>query len=102
MNSYGNGDWHYLVGVCDETNHSLLFYIDGVLATNVSIPANSGVFNSSSTPMTIGSRATSAISGITNEFYGSINDVAVFNYALTPSQVAAAYQLAGPFAPPAQ
>lgn len=93
MNSYGNGDWHYLVGVCDETNHSLSFYIDGILATNVDIPANSGVFNSSATPMTIGARATSAISGITNEFYGGIKDVAVFNYALTPSQVAAAYQL---------
>ena len=92
MNSYGNGAWHYLVGVCDESNHSLSFYIDGALATNVDIPANSGVFNSYATPMTIGARATSAISGVTNEFYGSINDVAVFNYALTPSQVSAAYQ----------
>ena len=95
MNSYGNGDWHYLVGVCDEVHTNLSFYIDGILATNASIPANSGVFNSSSTPMTIGARATSAISGITNEFYGDIDDVAVFNYALTSNQVAAAYQLAG-------
>jgi len=102
MNSYGNGDWHCLVGVCDEANQSLSFYIDGILATNVNIPANSGVFDSSATPMTIGARATSAISGITNEFYGSINDVAVFNYALTSNQVAAAYDVAGPFAPPAQ
>ncbi len=97
--NYVNGAWYYLVGVCDEVRANAAFYINGVLVTNVSIPARSGIFNASATPMTIGARATSLASGINNQFYGNINDVAVFNYALSSNQIAAQYQLAGPFAP---
>ncbi|HEX3628561.1 MAG TPA: LamG-like jellyroll fold domain-containing protein [Verrucomicrobiae bacterium] len=97
--NYVNGLWYYLAGVCDESNGQVAFYINGVLATNISIPAGSGIFDSSATPMTIGARATSATSGINNQFLGNINDVAVFNYALSSNQIAAQYQLAGPFEP---
>jgi len=97
--NYVNGTWYYLAGVCDEAHGDAAFYINGVLVTNVSIPAGSGIYNAAGTPMTIGARATSATSGINNQFYGNINDVAVFNYALSSNQIAAQYQASGPFAP---
>lgn len=41
--------------------------------------------------MTIGARAQSAASGNNQQFHGWINDVAVYNYALSANQVAAIY-----------
>ena len=49
--------------------------------------------------MTIGARASSPTSGNNNQFTGDINDVAVFNHALTPGQVAAQYATVSPTAP---
>ncbi len=99
LSSYVNGSWYYLAGVCDEASGNIYLYTNGTLAATVGIPPNSGILNSSLTPLTIGSRALSATSGVTNQFYGNINDVAVFNQALSAGQIASQYQLAGPFAP---
>jgi hypothetical protein len=62
-----------------------------VLAGNAVIPALSGITNSASVPMTIGARATSATSGNNQQFFGWINDVAIFNYALNSNQVQTIY-----------
>ncbi|HEX3628054.1 MAG TPA: LamG-like jellyroll fold domain-containing protein [Verrucomicrobiae bacterium] len=91
--------WYHLVGVCDEANGVVLLYTNGQLAASAAIPAASGVLNSSSTPMTIGARASSATSGNNNQFIGYINDVAVFNHALTAGQVAAEYAAVSAAAP---
>jgi hypothetical protein len=93
------GQWLHLVGVCDQANTNLAFYINGLLATNIFIPALSGITNSSTTPMSIGARASTAAAGYNQQFVGYINDVAVFNQALTPGQVAAQYASVVPFAP---
>jgi hypothetical protein len=77
----------------------VLLYTNGQLAASAAIPAASGVLNSSSTPMTIGARASSATSGNNNQFIGYINDVAVFNHALTAGQVAAEYAAVSAAAP---
>jgi autotransporter-associated beta strand protein len=100
-----NNIWYHLVGVCDEANSNVLLYVNGVLAASNSIPALSGIVNDSSVNMTIGARSSNQTNGIANppnltlQTVGTINDVAVFNYALSPGQIAAEYQAAQPFAP---
>jgi hypothetical protein len=49
--------------------------------------------------MTIGARASSATSGNSQQFFGWINDVALYNYALSSNQVQTIYQ-AGVSLPP--
>jgi len=83
--------WHFLAGVCDEANGNVSLYVDGALAGQTAIPALSGITNSSSDPLSIGARATSATSGYDNQFVGKINDVAIYNYALSSSQVQQLY-----------
>ncbi len=92
INAFTNSGWHHLVGVCDEANGNVLLYVDGVPAGTAAIPANSGITNSSTVPMTIGARAQSATSGNNQQFLGWINDVALFNYALSSSQIQTIYQ----------
>jgi O-glycosyl hydrolase len=99
INLYANSGWHHVVGVCDEANNKLLLYVDGAPAGSSTIPALSGITNSASVPMTIGARATSAISGNNQQFFGWISDVAIFNYALNSNQVQTIYQ-AGVSLPP--
>ena len=91
-----DSQWHHLVGVCDQSNGLIKLYIDGLLAGSASIPAGSGIMAANAAvPMVIGARPTSAVSGNDNQFYGYINDVALYNYALTASQVDAHYSAAG-------
>jgi autotransporter-associated beta strand protein len=86
-----DGNWHHLAGVCDEVNSKVLLYIDGQLAASASIPANSGEYETP-TPMTIGAAITNnSPGGYTLQFYGSVNDVAVFNNALNANQIAGEY-----------
>lgn len=91
--------WHHLVGVCDEASGLVSLYIDGNLAGTAQIPAQSGIFNSTAVPLSIGSRATSAASGLNNQFKGIIDDVAIYNFALSSNQVSAHYQAGLQLAP---
>ncbi|HEV2319353.1 MAG TPA: LamG-like jellyroll fold domain-containing protein, partial [Verrucomicrobiae bacterium] len=87
--------WHHLAGVCDEASGKVSLYIDGQLAASTSIPANSGEYESAD-PLTIGAGITNdSPQGYTLQFFGNINDVAAFNYALTASQVAAQFTATG-------
>jgi len=84
-----DGNWHQLLGVCDEANSNLSLYIDGHLAAYTTIPTNSGVYEASA-PMAIG--AGSSVAGTYNvQFFGNIDDVAAYNYALSPASAAGLY-----------
>lgn len=118
-NSAAFGQWYHLVGVCDEANSNILFYINGRLAASASSSsarassgalAGGGMTNSSMTPICIGARSSHVIPPVPfpspvdtgnddQQFNGNINDVAIFNRALTPAQVAAQYASVEPFAP---
>lgn len=100
INAYTDSGWHHLVGVCDEANGAVSLYVDGVLTGSVAIPISSGITNSSTVPLVIGARASSASSGFNKQFLGWIDDVALFNYALNSNQVQTLYQ-AGVSLPPA-
>lgn len=87
--------WYHLVGVCDEAGGVLSLYVNGALAGSGSIPVQSGIAANDAWPLTIGSRSASKTSGNTAQSFGNIDDVAVYNYALSAAQVAAHYSAAG-------
>ena len=82
-----DGAWHYLVGVCDESHGQVIFYIDGLPVGTNSITPGSGIL-ASSLSMLIGSRPSAAGTNNNFQFVGYIEDVAVYHYALSATQVA--------------
>jgi hypothetical protein len=90
-----DNNWHHLVGVCDEAHGQVLLYIDGVLQASGTAPAGAGI-RSFSAPLSIGARmGTSGDTDFTNQFAGTIDDVAIYNTALSFGQVTTHYYAAG-------
>ncbi len=94
--------WYEVVGVVDEiSNQTLSLYVDGSLVGTTPIASGSGIWTATNAAlgqpslMSIGSRMGAQTGNYNYQFYGNINDVAVFNYALTPAQVASLYQVPG-------
>jgi len=85
-----DGNWHHLVGVCDQTNGKVFLYIDGVLNASANITAGSGLL-SSVNPVSIGARQGGATGAYDQQYYGNIDEVAIYNYALSAAQVATHY-----------
>jgi hypothetical protein len=93
-----DSNWHYLVGVCDEANNIMYFYVDGQLASTQVAPAGAGLL-ASTAPLMIGSRPdTTPLNGI-HQFAGLVNDVAIYDYPLTPAEVVSTYAAVVPSAP---
>ncbi len=89
------GTWYHLVAVVDEiSNQDVAFYINGQLVGTDSLPSGSGVLSSTNL-MSIGARLGAENTNYNFQFEGDMNDVAVFNYALSPSQIVNEYQAAG-------
>ena len=91
LNLSADTNWHYVVGVCDEPNGAVSCYVDGQLSSSVAIAPGAGLHGSGGTPLMIGARSSSGIIG-DYQFRGNMNDVAIYNFALTPEQVVASYQ----------
>jgi hypothetical protein len=89
------GIWYHLVGVCDEVNSNVAVYVNGVLAGTGAIPPVSGIVSDDAWPMTIGARSQNQTSGNSIQTTGYMNNVAIYNYALTASNVAGHYNAAG-------
>jgi hypothetical protein len=88
-----DGVWHHLVGVCDQTNGVLRLYVDGMLQATGTIAPGSGIL-SVTAPTLIGSRRSSATGDADWQFFGTIDEVAIYPKALTASQVVAHYNAA--------
>ncbi|HUA39578.1 MAG TPA: LamG-like jellyroll fold domain-containing protein [Candidatus Sulfopaludibacter sp.] len=91
-----DGLWHHVVGVCDEANGNVSLYMDGNLIASGTITANSGLLGATA-PLSIGARE-SGNNGLTNydfQFIGAIDDVSIYNYPLTATQVANHYYASG-------
>jgi hypothetical protein len=91
-----DGLWHHVVGVCDEAGGHLYLYMDGNLVATGSITPNSGLL-AATTPLSIGARESANNNPVSydNQFLGSIDDVSIYNYALTASQVASHFYASG-------
>jgi hypothetical protein len=88
-----NEEWVNIVGT--YTSEDLSIYINGIL--NNTIIHNDGFDNCSQTPLQVGAFNTfgscnDAI-GITQAFYGLIDDIGIWNRALTPEEVQQLYTL---------
>jgi hypothetical protein len=84
-----DGQWHHLAGVCDEGNGAVLLYVDGIQAAQDAIPPGNGILVSTNS-VSIGSRQ----SGTTIydlQFVGFMEEVAIYNYALSSNQIQAHY-----------
>jgi hypothetical protein len=90
------GPWYHLVGVCDQASGKAFLYVNGVRAGSANIPVHSGIvnINESAWPMMIGTKPKNTGSQYMG-CAGYISDVALFNYALSASQISAEYYSAG-------
>jgi hypothetical protein len=79
-----NTSWQHVLGVCDEPNGLIHLYINGVESSNAAI---SGGIQAGTSPISIGSRESGFNSNFDLNFQGLIDEVAIYNYALTPAQV---------------
>jgi len=90
-------EWHHLVGVIDRTNNMLNLYVDGELANSGSI-ASLGSINDGAYPVDMGMRYT-FYSGWLEPFKGTMDEMAIYNSALSSSDITQHY-LAGTGAVP--
>jgi hypothetical protein len=79
-----NNTWQHLVGVCDEPNGAVRLYVNGVLSASTAI---SGGVQMGTSPISIGSRQANFSSTYNLNFVGSIDEVAIYPYALTAGQI---------------
>ena len=90
-----DGNWHHVVAVCDEVNGQVSLYFDGRLNASATIATNAGLL-SSTMPITLGARmGSSSDVAFTNQFIGAMDNVAIYNYALSAAQVQAHYGASG-------
>jgi hypothetical protein len=86
-----DGQWRHLVGVCDQANRAVLLYVDGMQAAQAAITPASGILGSTNS-LSIGSRQ----SGTTTydlQFVGFMEEVAIYDYPLSATQVQAHYSV---------
>ncbi len=76
-----DNNWHYIVGVYDGSNK--IIYIDGI---QNAIQATTFNMSTTTSPLYIGKQVWSG-----QFFNGSIDDVRIYNYARTPSQIVEDY-----------
>jgi hypothetical protein len=89
--SINDGQWHHVAGVYDGTN--MFLYVDGTL--DGSMPAT-GLIPQNSYPLSIGANTQAYVPGCgCNEpgyfFNGLIDEVSIYNRALTASEIQAIY-----------
>ncbi len=84
-----DAQWHHLVGTVDGSigGKGVILYVDGVSVGTAAYTTNGVLTSTANFPVTIGSRQQSAITDNNLQFIGNISDVAIYNYALTPTQV---------------
>ena len=92
LNSYNDGQWHYAVVTNNGAN--VILYIDGV---QVATKATSGASPESTGTKPVRVGANSRVTPATNFFTGEVDEVRIWNSALSASQVSSAF--GGTFAP---
>ncbi|HXJ73873.1 MAG TPA: LamG-like jellyroll fold domain-containing protein, partial [Candidatus Dormibacteraeota bacterium] len=92
----GDGNWHHLVGVCDQTNGMVILYVDGVaVGTNTALVPGNGVLRVTG-PAAIGARQGGIVTDYNFNSQATIDEVAIYPAALSPSRIAAHFQAGSP------
>lgn len=86
-----NNTWQHLAGVFDATQNLFRLYVNGVQAASATAPTS---LLATSHEVSIGARKGTSASGYTLNFNGLIDEVALFNRALTTTEITAHYQAA--------
>ena len=89
-----DGNWHHLVGVVDTVHSNVLIYVDGVARASAAFNPSGGLLMTTN-EVVIGSRMSGQSTAFNDDFNGTIQNVAIYNYALSASQVANHYYAAG-------
>jgi hypothetical protein len=90
-----DGKWHHLVGVCNSTGGGLTFYIDGaVAATSTLLGLNADGILNSTDPVGIGAERSGILPVYDWDYNGTIDEVAIYAYALSAAQVQAHFAAA--------
>jgi hypothetical protein len=76
--------WQHLVGICDEPNGTVRLYVNGASVASTTI---SGGVQLGTDPVSIGSRRGGYATTYTSQFVGTIDEVALYNYVLSPAQI---------------
>lgn len=94
-----NGAWTHLVGVLDPTvvPATIKLFVNGRIV--ITAPGATGALMTSDRSTTLGAREDSNVSGYNLPFTGLMDDVRIYNRALTPSDVQALYASVGTAAP---
>jgi hypothetical protein len=87
-----DGAWHHLVGVSDGSVGTLTLYIDGAVAGTAGTPA-AGILESTA-PVSIGAERSGVLPPYDWPYNGTIDEVAIYNIALTAAQVESHYAAA--------
>jgi len=83
------GTWHHAVAVMDASAPPTMhLYVDGVLRASNPATVSVGV---AGVPFMIGKQSCTPCAG--NSFHGSVDELAIYDKALTPAQVATHYEL---------
>jgi hypothetical protein len=77
------GQWVFFAGVIDRTNHRMQLYINGVLTQEA--PDSYSTFNISSHPLLVG--WTEEIENDYGKFKGAMDDLKIYNRALTANEI---------------
>ena len=88
--SFNDGKWHLLVGVRDGLAKELLFYVDGVLEKGITDPTTTVINASQKLWAAIGSSNHNG--KVDNFFNGAIDDVRVYDRALSPGEALELYK----------
>lgn len=83
LSNIANNTWYYVTGTYDGI--SLKLYINGNLVSSV---AQSGLIDEGTQPLCIGGDAANTSCTDRDFFKGVIDDVRIYNYARTPTQIA--------------
>jgi hypothetical protein len=88
-----DGLWHHLVAVCNETNGTLALFVDGALQGTGTVTPGSGLLAPTYLPVSIGARSRDAAdtSYTQQPLNTTMDEVALYNYALSADQIAAHY-----------
>src|SRR5207248_10237420 len=81
--------WHIVVGIAAKSNNTLRIYIDGALAAQTSM-ATMNISLNNSRALYIGVER-----NLTRYFVGAIDDIRIYNYALSDSAIRVLYTAGG-------